>query len=86
MLVAVGLTGQEFAEAKGDEKIAVHCVAGLGRAPALVAVALMEDGMDPIDTIEFIRSKRRGAINARQIKFIENYEPKKGSSRCCAVM
>lgn len=53
--------------------IAVHCVAGLGRAPVLVAIALIEKGMEPYDAIEFIRKKRRGAINARQLTYLENY-------------
>ena len=50
--------------------IAVHCVAGLGRAPVLVAIALIEAGMDPLDSIENIRSKRRGAFNKPQIAFL----------------
>ncbi|XP_068848346.1 protein tyrosine phosphatase type IVA 1-like isoform X2 [Capricornis sumatraensis] len=37
--------------------IAVHCVAGLGRAP-------------------FIRQKRRGAFNSKQLLYLENYRPK----------
>lgn len=40
--------------------IAVHCVAGLGRAPVLVAIALIEKGMDPMDAIMFIRERRKG--------------------------
>ncbi|KAJ2513405.1 hypothetical protein H4217_001740 [Coemansia sp. RSA 1939] len=55
--------------------IAVHCVAGLGRAPVLVAVALIERGMDPLDAIEHVRNKRRGAFNNRQIAYLaENYK------------
>ncbi|KAJ2815831.1 hypothetical protein GGI24_005924, partial [Coemansia furcata] len=50
--------------------IAVHCVAGLGRAPVLVAVALIEKGMDPLDSIEHVRHKRRGAFNNRQITYL----------------
>ncbi|KAI9256445.1 protein-tyrosine phosphatase-like protein [Phascolomyces articulosus] len=50
--------------------IAVHCVAGLGRAPVLVAIALIEAGMDPLDSIENIRSKRRGAFNKPQIAYL----------------
>jgi hypothetical protein len=54
--------------------IAVHCVAGLGRAPVLVAIALIEAGMDKLDAIELIRRKRRGAFNSRQIQYIDSYK------------
>lgn len=69
--------------------VAVQCVAGLGRAPVLAAVALVERaGMDPMDAIGYIRGKRKGAINARQVRFLENYKPhspQKGGP-CCRVM
>lgn len=54
--------------------IAVHCVAGLGRAPVMVAIALIEQGMKPLDAIEFIRKHRRNAFNSRQIEFVDEYK------------
>lgn len=72
-----------------DEKftLAVHCLAGLGRAPALVAIALMELGMDATDSILHVRESRRGAISARQVKFLQEYKPrgvlKKRKGFCC---
>ncbi|XP_076069591.1 protein-tyrosine phosphatase 4A family member PRL-1 isoform X2 [Oratosquilla oratoria] len=56
--------------------VAVHCVAGLGRAPVLVAIALIELGMRYEDAVEHIRQKRRGAINAKQLAYLEKYRPK----------
>uniref|UniRef100_A0A672G817 Protein tyrosine phosphatase 4A1 n=1 Tax=Salarias fasciatus TaxID=181472 RepID=A0A672G817_SALFA len=51
--------------------IAVHCVAGLGRAPVLVALALIECGMKYED-----RCPRRGAFNSKQLFYLEKYRPK----------
>lgn len=56
--------------------IAVHCVAGLGRAPVLVALALIEAGQKYEDAVEMIRQRRRGAINAKQLTYLEKYRPK----------
>ncbi|EDV23597.1 uncharacterized protein TRIADDRAFT_27879 [Trichoplax adhaerens] len=81
-----------FAEKPGC-CVAIHCVAGLGRAPVLVALALMEAGMKYEDAVKFIREKRRGAINSKQLSFLEHYRPKRrlksvsqqngGSGGCC---
>eukprot|EP01041_Mallomonas_annulata_P004601 gene4601-9140_t len=62
--------------------IAVHCVAGLGRAPVLVAIALIEYGMDPVSAVTFIRERRRGAINAVQLSYLESYKPRGQKSKC----
>jgi hypothetical protein len=49
---------------KSDEKrIGVHCVAGLGRAPFLVAIALVNNGCSPFNAIDLIRKNRPGALN-----------------------
>jgi len=71
--------------------IAVHCVAGLGRAPVLVAIALIEAGMKYEDAVELIRQKRRGAINAKQLAYLEKYKPKsrlkyRSHSSGCGIM
>eukprot|EP00177_Eucheuma_denticulatum_P001695 GFKZ01003045.1.p1 GENE.GFKZ01003045.1~~GFKZ01003045.1.p1 ORF type:complete len:301 (+),score=34.14 GFKZ01003045.1:393-1295(+) len=55
------------------ETVAVHCVAGLGRAPVLAAVALLELGMEWFEAVGWIRALRRGAINAAQVAFLERY-------------
>ncbi len=42
----------------------------------MVALALMELGMTYEEAIELIRSKRKGAINCKQLEFLEKYRPK----------
>jgi protein tyrosine phosphatase type 4A len=55
------------------ERIAVHCVAGLGRAPILVVIALIEDGMEPLAAAQFIRARRKGALNTTQLHWVSSY-------------
>lgn len=74
--------------------IAVHCVAGLGRAPILVALALVEYGhMAPLDAVGYVRERRKGAINQVQLNWLMRYKPRhqQASDRSlacanCAVM
>ena len=63
--------------------IAVHCVAGLGRAPLFVVLALVHRGMDQLKAVDFVRSKRHGAINAKQLEFLRTYKPKRSD---CLIM
>ena len=46
-----------------EGRIGVHCVAGLGRAPLLVAIALVNKGCPPVMAIDLIRKNRKGALN-----------------------
>lgn len=72
-------------ESNADSCIAVHCVAGLGRAPVLVAIALIEYGMKYNAAVEYIRQKRRGAINLKQLQFLEKYRPTNKHRGCCIM-
>jgi len=64
-----------FQNSGSDAAIAIHCVAGLGRAPSLVAIALVEfANMDSIEAVSFLRSKRRGAINEKQLLYLSGYK------------
>ncbi|OBS70648.1 hypothetical protein A6R68_00809, partial [Neotoma lepida] len=45
-------------------------------APVLVALALIEGGMKYEDAVQFIRQKRRGAFNSKQLLYLEKYRPK----------
>jgi len=70
--------------------VAVHCVAGLGRAPVMAAVALIEvTGIDADDAIIKIRAKNKGALNVMQLNYLQSYKRGacKGSEKaCCAMM
>lgn len=83
------------AAADAQPCIAVHCVAGLGRAPVMVAIALIEfAGMDPVEAVTFLRERRRGAINEKQLLYLGEYKKqykKKGAAAggdggCCVIL
>jgi protein tyrosine phosphatase type 4A len=58
-----------------NEPIVIHCLAGLGRAPTIVAIGLIENNTNPYDVIKIIRDKRPGSINSKQLNFLINYKP-----------
>ena len=67
--------------------IAVHCLAGLGRAPVLVGIALIELGMKANEAIALIRKNRSGALNQQQIKVLMKYK-RTGmlfTKNCCVI-
>jgi protein tyrosine phosphatase type 4A len=68
--------------------VAVHCVAGLGRAPLMAAIALIEiTGLDYMDAVEKIRENRKGAINKAQLQYLQAYKRTTPSNAgCCSVM
>ena len=68
---------------KNPGRIGIHCVAGLGRAPVLVGVALIELGVDNEDAVKKLRKDRPGALNHPQTEFLLKYTPK---SQCCCVI
>lgn len=83
----LGLCGRVFAKGNPDKRaIAVHCVAGLGRAPVLVAIALIEQGLEPLEAVTAIRARRRGAINARQLQYLEHAYKRRAKGKGCCVM
>ncbi len=60
-----------------NEGVLVHCVAGLGRAPMMVTVSLINEQMEPYEAIDFIRKQRPGSINSKQLGWLIDYKPEK---------
>lgn len=71
-----GTTAKKLTDNKKDEerRIGVHCVAGLGRAPFFVAIALVNNGCSPSNAIELIRKNRPGALNLTQANYILEFK------------
>jgi protein tyrosine phosphatase type 4A len=69
--------------ASSKTTIALHCVAGLGRAPLLVAIALIESGMSPLKAIEYVRKRRQGAFNSKQLQYLLKY---KRANHECSIL
>lgn len=50
----------------------------------LVAVALIEQGMEAEDAVQLIRKGRKGAINSKQLRFLQKYKPRTQQA-CCVI-
>lgn len=58
------------------ERIAMHCLAGLGRTGTVAGRILVERGMHPADAIRHIRSARKGSIQTwRQAWYVKRQKP-----------
>ncbi|XP_010766434.1 protein tyrosine phosphatase type IVA 2-like [Notothenia coriiceps] len=72
-------------------KASVMFLVSVLRAPVLVALALIECGMEYEDAVHFIRLKRRGAFNSKQLLYLESYKPKlclrskDGNGQSCCI-
>eukprot|EP00924_Labyrinthula_sp_SR-Ha-C_P013070 augustus_masked-scaffold_12-processed-gene-8.10-mRNA-1 protein AED:0.26 eAED:0.37 QI:0/-1/0/1/-1/1/1/0/220 len=74
--------GSTVEDLEDGARISVHCVAGLGRGPVLVAVALIEfGGLSATEAVELIRKHRRGAINKKQELWLMRYKSKNVSKK-----
>ncbi|KAK8802983.1 hypothetical protein WA538_002125 [Blastocystis sp. DL] len=68
--------------------ISIHCKAGLGRAPTLVTIALIEHGMNNLDAIQTVKKYRQEAFNQKQLLALTRYVPltKKQQKNCCVIV
>lgn len=71
-----GLERRNTAPKADVRRIGVHCLAGLGRAPFFVAIALVNNGCTPINAIDLIRKNRPGAFNLAQCNYILEFKGK----------
>jgi len=75
----------KFHKENSTGAIAIHCVAGLGRAPLMVAIAIMEERRDYTYAVDLIRKKRNGCINRTQLEFLKKYVPITTNGACCVI-
>ncbi|KAF4724583.1 Protein tyrosine phosphatase type IVA 1, partial [Perkinsus olseni] len=58
--------------------VAIHCISGLGRSPAMVALGLIErEKMEPSEAIRLVRKLRSSrCLTKEQSTFLLNYVPR----------
>ncbi|CBK22258.2 uncharacterized protein [Blastocystis hominis] len=88
----IGLCESRFGPESKNPKatISIHCKAGLGRAPTLVTIALIESGMKNLEAIQTVKNYRNEAFNQKQLLALTRYKPlRKNRSKpcnCCIVL
>ena len=66
-----------------NKNIALHCLSGMGRAPTMLCISLIEyENYLPCDAIELLREKRKNCINTLQLRYIINYKADKKNINC----
>ena len=70
-----------------ETSINLHCQSGLGRAPAIMAYILLKyEKIDRIDAIEKIRNVRKGALNQKQLEWVETCKINKDDTNCRCII
>ena len=70
-----------------ETSINLHCMSGLGRAPAIMAYVLLKyEKIDRNDAIEKIRKIRKGALNHTQLEWVETCKIIKDDTNCRCVI
>ena len=55
--------------------VAIHCVASLGRAPCIIALEMiLYDNLNRFTIIDYIRNKKKGCFNTKQLKWVLEYK------------
>lgn len=47
-----------------------------------MAIALIEEGIDPLDSVAFVRKHRQGTTNKRQLEYLEFYKRRSNQASC----
>lgn len=64
---------------------AIHCVSGLGRACVFGCLILIDLKCNNLDSIDIIRKYRHGALNSKQLKFIQDFKKTKNIKNMCII-
>lgn len=64
--------------------VAIHCVASLGRSPCIIALEMINQKMfnnNRFTIIDYIRNKKKGCFNTKQLKWVLEYIPPKNFTK-----